>query len=65
MLARYWSAREDICLGMNEGWFSGRSAVAEYYALPGGAHRRRSAMIQAAFPKELGRRAPGRSTAWA
>lgn len=54
MLARYWSAREDICLGVNTGWFAGRGAVAEYYA---GEERRiaaESALIQAAFPRELG-----------
>ena len=54
MLARYWSAREDICLGVNEGWFSGRSAVAEYYAGQEARIAAESAMIQAAFPKELG-----------
>lgn len=59
MLARYWSAREDICLGVNEGWFSGRSAVAEYYAGQEERIAAESAMIQAAFPKELGEKSAG------
>lgn len=54
MLSRYWSAREDICLGVNQGWFAGRAAVADYYAGEEARIAAESAMIQAAFPKELG-----------
>ena len=28
---RYWSSREDVCLGVNEGWYVGPEAVAGYY----------------------------------
>ena len=31
MLSRFWSAREDISLGTNEGWYVGRKAVSGYY----------------------------------
>ena len=30
MLSRFWSAREDICLGTNQGWYLGREAVGGY-----------------------------------
>ncbi len=28
---RYWSHREDVCLGVNEGWYAGPEAVSGYY----------------------------------
>ena len=31
IFARYWSHREDVCLGVNEGWYVGPDAVSEYY----------------------------------
>jgi hypothetical protein len=31
MYDKYWSKREDICLGVNEGWYEGASAVKAYY----------------------------------
>lgn len=27
----FWSKREDICYGVNEGWYSGRDAIRGYY----------------------------------
>lgn len=54
MLANYWSDRDDICLGVNTGYFFGRTAVAEYYAGEEARIAAESAMIQAAFPEALG-----------
>lgn len=31
MVERFWSAREDICLGVNRGYYVGREAVKGYY----------------------------------
>lgn len=31
MFECFWSKKEDICLGINEGWFAGREAVKGYY----------------------------------
>ncbi len=28
---RFWSKREDVCLGMNDGWYNGAEAVKGYY----------------------------------
>lgn len=53
MLSRYWSVREDICLGVNTGFFSGREAVAAYYAAEDAKIVAESAMLRAAFPREL------------
>ena len=32
ILTRFWSSREDICLGLNDGWYLGRESVGGYYA---------------------------------
>lgn len=32
ILEQFWSRREDICLGVNKGWYTGREAIASYYA---------------------------------
>lgn len=31
ILDTLWSSRDDICLGVNEGWYDGRDAVKSYY----------------------------------
>lgn len=31
ILNRFWSSREDISLGLNEGWYLGRASVGAYY----------------------------------
>ncbi len=31
MFDDFWSRREDVCLGINEGWFSGAAAIRGYY----------------------------------
>ena len=51
---RFWSAREDISLGFNEGFYVGQTAVNGYYA----AVRRRNLLVaqllQKRFPEQLG-----------
>ncbi len=31
VFSRFWSSREDVCLGINEGWYLGPQAVSSYY----------------------------------
>ena len=31
MMETFWAQREDICLGVNDGWFAGRDAVKAYF----------------------------------
>jgi hypothetical protein len=54
MFTRYWSGREDVCLGVNEGWFDGADAVRAYYTNQADRVALESSLIQAAFPEELG-----------
>lgn len=54
MADAYWADREDICLGVNEGYFVGPQEVRRYYAGEEARIAAESAIIQAAFPQELG-----------
>lgn len=54
MFAAYWSTREDICLGINEGYFTGPEHVAAYYADQSRRIALESRLIAAAFPEQLG-----------
>ncbi|MCD8145107.1 MAG: nuclear transport factor 2 family protein [Oscillospiraceae bacterium] len=54
MFRSYWSGREDVCLGINTGYFVGPAEVARYYDGEEARITAESAMIQAAFPQELG-----------
>lgn len=58
MLERYWSTRQDICLGINEGWFDSHDAVKAYYENQAKRIELESRLIQAAFTEELGSKAP-------
>ncbi len=52
---KFWSqCQEDVCLGFNNGWYSGREAVAEYYAGRHEAVVRTSALMREIFPDKLG-----------
>lgn len=51
---RYWSSREDVCLGTNEGFYQGAAAVAGYYKALGERIALESKLIQTRFPEELG-----------
>ena len=52
--AKYWSAREDVCLGLNEGYYQGREAVAGFYAAIEAKTRLESELLQKKFPVRLG-----------
>ena len=50
---RYFSRREDVCLGLNNGYYKGAEAVRGYYAALGEEIRLSSALIAKMFPQEL------------
>ncbi len=49
---RYWSRRDDICLGVNDGWYAGRDAICAYYAAFHARTALQSRLIAAAFPEQ-------------
>ena len=51
---RYFSSREDVSLGLNEGGYRGAKAVAGYYDALAAEIALSSQLIQKAFPEELG-----------
>lgn len=54
-----WSAdREDVCLGTNDGWYEGRSAVAGLYAALRKRNELVAACLQQRFPHEIGSKRP-------
>lgn len=53
MFTTYWSTREDVCLGVNTGYYVGREAVQGYYLAQDARIMAESAAIQNAFPQEL------------
>ena len=50
---RYFSRREDVCLGLNNGYYKGAAAVKGYYDALGEEIRLSSALIAKMFPREL------------
>ena len=50
---RFWSRREDVCLGFNNGWYSGAEAVKGYYAALGEKIALGSRLITEQFPEKL------------
>ena len=50
---RFWSKREDVCLGVNTGWYAGRDAVSGYYQALGEKIRLASDIIAGMFPEKL------------
>ena len=50
----FWSEREDVCLGRNDGWYVGKDAVAGYYRALGEQIAFESKLLQKVFPKQLG-----------
>ena len=51
---RYWSRRDDVCLGVNEGWYVGPQAVDGYYRALGEEIALAAKCVQADFPDNLG-----------
>ncbi len=50
---RFWSSREDICLGVNEGWYAGAEAVRGYYAAQAQRTAAESELMKELFPEKL------------
>lgn len=53
IFGRWWSKREDVCLGVNTGWYSGKAAVQGYYDALGEKIQLASDLIAKAFPEKL------------
>jgi hypothetical protein len=51
---RFWSKRDDVCLGLNNGWYDGAQAVSEWYAAVQAKNVLCSRLIKDYFPQELG-----------
>ncbi len=54
MYEKYWSKAEDVCLGVNAGYYSGAAAVKGYYAGIDAQTRLESRLIQQKYPTRLG-----------
>jgi len=50
---RFWSCREDVCLGVNDGWYAGAEAVKGYYDALGQKIQLASDIIATVFPEKL------------
>lgn len=53
-LAQFWSSREDVSLGVNEGYYLGQEAVKGYYSALAEETALASRLIKARFPEKLG-----------
>lgn len=51
---RYFSRREDVCLGLNNGYYKGAGAVSGYFKALGDEIALGSQLLQKMFPQELG-----------
>ncbi len=52
-LPKFWSKRDDVSLGVNQGYYIGPEAVAGYYAAIEAETRLASKLIAARFPEKL------------
>lgn len=50
---RWWSTREDVCLGINTGWYQGKDAVKGYYDALGAKITLASEIISGIFAEKL------------
>lgn len=55
---RYFSHRDDVCLGLNNGYYKGAEAVKAYYDALDQEIRLGSELLQKMFPQELGGKTP-------
>ena len=51
---RFWSRREDVCLGFNDGWYAGAGAIKGYYRAQADRTAAESALLEKLFPEKLG-----------
>lgn len=57
-LPQFWSERDDISLGRNNGYYVGQAAVRGYYAAIEEETKAASSLIRARFPDKLGEKSP-------
>lgn len=51
---RFWSGKEDVCLGFNDGWYAGAEAIRAYYQAQAERTAAESALLEKIFPEKLG-----------
>ena len=54
ILKDLWSARDDISLGVDGGYYAGRDALAAYYASIDAATKKKAQVLKEVFPEDLG-----------
>ena len=54
ILKDLWSARDDISLGVDDGYYAGRDALAAYYASIDAATKKKAQVLKEVFPEDLG-----------
>ena len=54
MFADFWSAREDVCMGLNDGWYLGREAISGWFAAIDKAMALKAELLKADLPDKLG-----------
>ena len=54
LLSQFWSERDDICLGFNNGYYKGREAIEEYYRACHDWTVFQGKLMQKYFPETLG-----------
>ena len=50
ILEDLWSEREDVSLGVNSGYYSGRAALKAYYASIDAATKKKAQVLKSVFP---------------
>ena len=50
---RFWSTCEDVCLGVNEGWYAGKEAIRGYYAAQARRTAAESELLAGLFPEKF------------
>lgn len=53
IVSRFWSGRDDICLGVNDGYYSGSEAVRGYYDAVAAHTAETTAFLKSAFPDRM------------
>lgn len=54
ILEDLWSSRDDISLGVNDGYYAGRDALTAYYASIDAATKKKAQVLKKVFPEDLG-----------
>jgi hypothetical protein len=52
---RFWSGKEDVCLGVNEGWYAGAEAIRGFYDAQAKRTQAESELMCQLFPEKLGK----------